>query len=122
MRQQPIGANKPLEEVTVREAWKELHQQEQSEMSAAPMLLDVREVYEFVEGHAQGAINIPLSEFRERYQEAPRDREILCICHMGSRSAQAGTFLLRQGWTHVKNVAGGTDEWEAAGLPMERGR
>ena len=84
-------------------------------------LLDVREVWEFTEGHAEGAHNLPLSQLQQRVGEVPRDRDILLICHTGARSMQAAKFLTQQGVTRVANVTGGTEAWENAGLPLEPG-
>lgn len=89
--------------------------------SAGALLVDVREPWEYVEVRAPGALLIPLGEFVRRFGELPRDRELLMICHSGYRSMQAANFLLRQGYTSVENVMGGMDEWEYAGLPIERG-
>lgn len=105
-----------VEEMTVREAFARL-----SETEAAPLLVDVRETWEYVDGHARGAINLPLSTFRERFVELPRDQELLFICHSGQRSMVAAKFMRKQGDTHVFNVQGGTESWEAAKLPMEHG-
>lgn len=40
-----------------------------------------------------------------------QDAEILVLCHHGSRSAQVTAWLLQQGWTNVKSVRGGIDEY-----------
>lgn len=85
-----------------------------------PALIDVREVWEFQQGRAAGAVNIPLSELRIRSGEVPRDRDVLFICHTGQRSQVAARFLRQQGVPRVFNVAGGTEAWELARLPMER--
>ncbi len=111
--QMPAGS---VGELTVREAFARL-----SEAEATPLLVDVRETWEYVDGHAQGAISLPLSVFRMRFAELPRNRELLFICHSGRRSMTAATFMLTQGVTQVFNVEGGTDSWEAAKLPMESG-
>jgi rhodanese-related sulfurtransferase len=105
--------------ISAREAYARL-----TDAAAKPMpvLVDVREIEEYAGGHAVGAVNIPLSEFRERFTEVPRDRDVLLICHTGQRSMMAANFLQHQGVTRVANVDGGTDEWEAAKLPMERGK
>jgi len=84
-------------------------------------LIDVREPWEYQPRRAKGAVNIPLSQFMQRFNEIPRDREALIICEHGSRSLQATKFLIRQGYDHVANVDGGTETWEMAGLPMEHG-
>ena len=85
-----------------------------------PALIDVREVWEFQQGRAAGAVNIPMSEFRARFGEVPRDRDVLFICHSGQRSQVAARFVRQQGVLRVYNVDGGTEAWELARLPMER--
>jgi rhodanese-related sulfurtransferase len=104
--------------ISAREAWARLRDAEEP---SAPLLVDVREVWEYEDGHAQGAVNVPLSEFRQRWSELPRDRDLLMICHVGERSLMAARFLRQQGVERVANVEGGTDDWEAAGLPMQPG-
>lgn len=102
--------------ISVREAAQRLAQPE-----ADALLLDVREAYEYAPRKAKGAVNIPMSELQRRADEVPRDREVLVICEHGVRSAQVVTFFRqRLGLTRAINVAGGTEEWERQGLPMER--
>lgn len=87
----------------------------------APLLVDVREPWEYAEVRAEGAVLMPLSTFMEHYQELPKDRPLLMICRTGARSGQATGFLLANGWTDVVNVEGGTMDWERRGLPVRRG-
>jgi rhodanese-related sulfurtransferase len=88
---------------------------------AGPILLDVREVPEFVQVRASGAVLVPTSEFQARAGELPADRPLMVVCHVGGRSAAVTGFLLRAGRTDVVNVAGGMEAWERAGLPVRRG-
>jgi rhodanese-related sulfurtransferase len=81
-------------------------------------LIDVREPEEYLTGHAERAVNVPLSSFREHYQDISRQGDVLLICHVGQRSLMAAAFMRNQGWGQVFNVEGGTDEWEAMRLPM----
>ena len=73
-------------------------------------LIDVREADEFASGHLPGAINLPLSDFLERYGELDKDKSYHIICQSGARSAQACAFLAGEGYD-VINVAGGTSAW-----------
>ncbi|MDP3209538.1 MAG: rhodanese-like domain-containing protein [Rhodoglobus sp.] len=82
-----------------------------------PTLIDVREVVEYVAGHAPAAINIPLSEFVARADEIPQGHDVYVICESGGRSAQATEWLTTQG-VAAFNVLGGTSAWRAAGLPL----
>jgi rhodanese-related sulfurtransferase len=86
----------------------------------APFLLDVREPWEFAQGHVPGARLVPLGELEERVREIPRDRPILSLCHSGQRSLAAAAFLIHEGFTEVTNVDGGTAAWIERGYPVER--
>ena len=80
-------------------------------------LLDVREDEEWVAGHAPGARHIPLSELGARTGEVPQDELIYVICRSGARSGRAAQALAGAGWRAV-NVAGGMQDWAAAGRAM----
>ena len=51
-------------------------------------LIDVREADAFASGHLPGAINLPLSDFLERYGELDKDKSYHIICRSGARSAR----------------------------------
>ena len=80
-------------------------------------LLDVREPYEWVAGHAPSARHIPMAELSSRTGEIPADDTVYVICRSGHRSARVVLALTQAGWRAV-NVAGGMRDWEAAGGPM----
>lgn len=81
------------------------------------LLLDVREDDEWAGGHAPQAVHVPMSQLLARLGELPQDRPISVICHVGGRSAQVAAYLLAQGFD-ARNVDGGMDAWERAGLPV----
>lgn len=68
--------------------------------------LDVREKNEFANGHLLNALNIPLSELRERMDEIPTDQPVYVHCRSGQRSYNAVMALQNSGFTNVVNVAG----------------
>jgi rhodanese-related sulfurtransferase len=76
-----------------------------------PLVLDVREPNEYQINRIPGSTLIPLGELPRRYQELPRDREIVAQCKMGGRSSKAMDFLKSVGFTNVKNLRGGILEW-----------
>jgi rhodanese-related sulfurtransferase len=86
----------------------------------APFLLDVREPWEYQEGHVPGAQLIPLGELEQRVNEVPRDRPILAICHSGQRSLAAAGYLQQLGYPSVSNVDGGTAAWIERGYPVDK--
>src|SRR5688572_8808609 len=76
-----------------------------------PFILDVREPNEYQINRIPGSVLIPLGELPRRYQELPKDREIISQCKMGGRSAKAMDFLKSVGFTNVKNLKGGILDW-----------
>lgn len=81
-------------------------------------LLDVREPDEWAAGHAPGAVHLPLMDIPARLEEVPRDGDVVVVCRMGGRSAQAVAYLMQNGYDNVVNLDGGMRDWEAAGRPM----
>jgi len=90
-------------------------------LSQGALLLDVRESDEWAAEHAPQAVWLPMSQLAARAGELPRDRTIVCMCHVGARSAAVAESLRRAGWPAV-NLAGGILAWTAAGLPVVTGR
>jgi rhodanese-related sulfurtransferase len=80
-------------------------------------LLDVRENDEWAAGYAPGARHIPLGELGARTAEIPQDQTVYVICRSGMRSGRAVQALTAAGWQAI-NVAGGMQDWAAAGRPM----
>ena len=70
-------------------------------------LLDVREEYEYQEGHIKGAVNLPLREILGKKDSLPKDKDIYVYCRSGHRSADAVNFLKSLGFEKVHNVEGG---------------
>lgn len=82
-------------------------------------LLDVREQWEYDEGHIPGITLIPMGEIPARMSEIPTDKEVIVTCRTGNRSGQVAEFLRQQGFDNVHNMDGGIVAWEAAGLPVD---
>jgi rhodanese-related sulfurtransferase/TusA-related sulfurtransferase len=74
-------------------------------------VLDVREPAEYAFGHIPGAINIPLNELEERFEELKQNDEIHVICRSGNRSDFAAQQLTEKGFKNVKNVIPGMKDW-----------
>lgn len=86
------------------------------------MLLDVRTVKEYAEGHIKGAVLIPVQELEQRMAEVPKDKQVYVYCHSGVRSVRAANMLVKAGFTRIENVQGGIVAWKDAGYPVEVGR
>ena len=85
-------------------------------------LLDVRPEDEFAHGHLPHARNIPLRQLTRRLGELPKNREIVAYCR-GPYCVLAfeAAALLRRNGFRVRRLEDGFPEWQAAGLPVERG-
>lgn len=83
-----------------------------------PLYVDVRTAQEFASGHVQGALNIPVEEIAQRWNELEpyRDQQIIVYCRTGRRSARAIEVLQTHGFTNLEN-GGGFDALKAAGVP-----
>ena len=86
-----------------------------------PVVVDVREPWEYVQGHVAGAKLIPLGELTRRIKELDPAQPVAVICASGSRSQSAAALLGQQGYETVYNVIGGTFNWMQSGLPLEQG-
>lgn len=75
-----------------------------------PILLDVREAWEVQTASLPDSTHIPMHQIAARCGELDAGREIVALCHHGSRSLQVAMFLERQGLT-VHNLTGGVDAW-----------
>jgi rhodanese-related sulfurtransferase len=86
-------------------------------LPAGLTVLDVREPVEWQYAHIEGAIHIPLATLPARRSELPEGQQVLVVCKVGGRSAQAVMWLQQQGHDAV-NLAGGMLDWAEAGRPM----
>jgi rhodanese-related sulfurtransferase len=89
---------------------KELHDYLDS-AAERPLLLDVREPWEFDKARIEGSTLVPMRSVPDRLQELDPDRETVVICHHGIRSRMVGHFLENQGFSNVINLSGGVAAW-----------
>jgi NADPH-dependent 2,4-dienoyl-CoA reductase/sulfur reductase-like enzyme/rhodanese-related sulfurtransferase len=71
------------------------------------LVLDVRNLREYEEGHIAGALNIPLDELRFRLDEVPKKTRLHLHCRSGFRSHLATRILKGKGFEDLVNVTGG---------------
>ena len=76
------------------------------------LLIDVRTKEEYEEGHLPGALNIPMEEVEDRFEEECPDKEqhYGLYCHSGGRSEVVSSFLNSIGYVNAKNI-GGVISW-----------
>lgn len=76
-----------------------------------PLLLDVREPWEFDKARIDGSTLVPMRSVPQRLHELDPQRETVVICHHGIRSRMVCRYLESQGFTNVINLSGGVAEW-----------
>ncbi|MBC5992437.1 rhodanese-like domain-containing protein [Pontibacter cellulosilyticus] len=74
-----------------------------------PVIIDVREDWEYQEANIAGAKNIPLGALPQQLEDLEdlKDQEVIVQCRSGARSATAKAFLQQQGFSNVRNLLGG---------------
>ncbi|MGC1216584.1 MAG: rhodanese-like domain-containing protein [Phormidesmis sp.] len=81
----------------------------------AIQLIDVREPHELEVASVPNFVNLPLSQFpawsSDIQTRFDHEVETIVMCHLGMRSAQMCQWLIAQGFTNVKNLAGGIDAY-----------
>jgi rhodanese-related sulfurtransferase len=102
----------PIAEITVEEL--------AARLQDGAIVVDVREVHEWVQVRVPGVRLIPLGELPQRAREIPEADVVYVICRSGARSLRACEVLMRTGAEAV-NVAGGTLAWVDSGRPTESG-
>ncbi len=70
------------------------------------LIVDVREPKEYAAGHITNAVNIPLSQLRERMNEIPKDKPVYLHCRSSQRSYNAICALQGNGYKNVYNIMG----------------
>lgn len=78
---------------------------------AKPVLLDVREPWEFQTCHIGDSVLMPMNSVPTRMIDLEEDASIVCICHHGTRSMQVAAYLERNGFADVTNLTGGVHAW-----------
>lgn len=85
---------------------------EQLTSAHPPMLLDVREGWEFQTASIGGSTLMPMGEITGRaHNELDEEQAIAVLCHHGSRSLSVTMWLREQGYAKAQSVAGGIDAW-----------
>jgi hydroxyacylglutathione hydrolase len=85
-----------------------------------PVVVDVREPWEYRQGHVPGAVLMPLGQLSMRLGELEMETPVAVICATGNRSQSASALLGQKGFKTVYNVLGGTSEWARSGFEIER--
>jgi rhodanese-related sulfurtransferase len=83
----------------------------QATPASRPVVIDVREPWEWNLARINGATHLPMGEIPSRIQEIDPAHPTVVICHHGVRSLQVVAYLQRQGYDNLHNLLGGIDAW-----------
>lgn len=78
---------------------------------ARPLLLDVREPWEYELCAIEGSRLLPMGQIPNSLDQLDQEQEIVVICHHGMRSQQVGYYLTRAGFDKIINLHGGINAW-----------
>ncbi|MDX9768396.1 MAG: rhodanese-like domain-containing protein [Ectothiorhodospiraceae bacterium] len=86
-------------------------QQHLEQAKESPLLLDVREPWEYQTVRLEGSVLVPMRTVPTAMDAWAHERQIVVICHHGVRSRQVAHYLEMNGFTDVINLSGGIDAW-----------
>jgi len=88
------------------------------------VVVDLRDVNAFRDGHIVNAKNFPLADFDRMKEklEAFRDRPIILVDAMGLKTASVVITLKKSGFQKVVSLKGGIDAWKSASMPIVKGK
>ena len=72
-------------------------------LAKGAVVLDVRTVSEYEDGHIAGSLNIPLSKLRTQYTLLDTDKTYITCCSHGLRSVKAVEVLKERGFKNIYN-------------------
>lgn len=82
-------------------------------------IVDVREPWEFEQGHIPNARLVPLNTLLSQPHDYLQRDGLLMVCAVGQRSAVASEMASAMGFKRVYNLEGGTTQWVQSGLPVD---
>jgi len=89
--------------------------------SADTIIIDVRDAHEYIKGHIENAINVPLSKLSDQIDtlEQYKKQTIIVVCQTGTRSLPACKTLTKANFENVFNILGGMQSWEDNKFPIK---
>ena len=106
----------PISDMSSEELYERLETEDEP-----PLLIDVRTPQEYSSGHIKNSKMLPLGELLSNTNviNKYKDKEIVTICHSGSRSMMAAQILAQAGFKDIRNLTGGMMMWHRKGYPIE---
>ena len=88
------------------------------------LVVDLRPSGEFEKGHIAGSKNVQTSQFDPEHKQlaAAKALPVVLVCRVGQTASGAAKRLRKAGFTQVSVLEGGIQAWQAADLPLVKGR
>ncbi|PKG81923.1 rhodanese-like domain-containing protein [Colwellia sp. 75C3] len=88
------------------------------------IVLDVRTVEEFEQGHIPNAVNIPHKQLEARLAElsGAKNTQVVIYCRSGRRAEVAKQVLVKSGFNQLDHLSGDFNEWTSNNLPISKGK
>ncbi|MCF6202063.1 MAG: rhodanese-like domain-containing protein [Methylococcaceae bacterium] len=85
------------------------------------IIVDVRDPHEYIKGHIENSLNLPLNKFSETVNkiEQYKKQTVIIVCQTGTRSIAACKTLTKENFENVYNITGGMQSWEDSKLPIK---
>jgi rhodanese-related sulfurtransferase len=92
-----------------------------TKVDAGAILIDVRTVEEYANGHITGSLNMDVNapNFKDNVLMLDKSKQYAVYCASGVRSGKAADVMRQTGFTSVYTLAGGVKTWSDKGLPLE---
>lgn len=88
------------------------------------LVIDLRPGAEFEKGHIAGSRNLSMGQFDPENKLLTKARElpVVLVCQRGATSGPVAGRLAKAGFSRAHVLEGGIAAWQAADLPLVRGR
>lgn len=85
------------------------------------VVVDVRDLHEYIKGHIENSINIPLGKLSEKINSLDqyKNQPVIVVCQTGTRSSSACKTLIKENFEQVFYLIGGMQSWEDNKMPMQ---
>ncbi len=86
------------------------------------LILDIRSMADFNQGHIIHAKNIPLNSLKDQLHQIQKYKEkpVIVSCKTGAQSSMACKMLKENGFEQVYNLSGGMLSWQNANMPISQ--
>lgn len=89
-----------------------------------PLVIDMSALADYEKGHIAGSRHVPPSQFDPEHKDLAKAKDVpvVTVCKSGVTSTKAARRLVKAGFKNVATLAGGTDAWRRADLPLVKGK